>query len=165
MSKTATIVINKDDYVIIETIPVKIKLLTSSAKVPTYGTPYSAGADLYLDLDGYDSVTVYPDVTLKAHTGIALEIKEGYFGAIYARSSLASKKGIRPANCVGVIDSDYRGEIIVPLRNDGNEAVELNKGDRIAQIIFSPYKQASFEVTSELSDTNRGAGGFGSTGR
>ena len=111
----------------------------------------------------YEDVFV-PGTTMKIGTGIAAEIPEGYFGAVFARSGLATKKGLRPANCVGVIDSDYRGEIIVALHNDSKEPQTIQAYERIAQIVILPYLDVSFEIVDELSDTERGEGGFGSTG-
>ena len=139
-----------------------IKKLKESATVPTYGSAYAAGADLYACEEG--EVTVNPGETKLIHTGIAMEIPEGLVGLIYARSGLASKRGLAPANKVGVIDSDYRGEIMVALHNHGTAPQTIATGERIAQIVFAPYYAASFTVVDELSDTVRGAGGFGSTG-
>ena len=141
---------------------VNIKKLSPDAVVPTYGSEYSAGADLYACVEG--SVTVNPGQTLLVKTGIAMEIPEGYAGLIYARSGLATKKGLAPANKVGVIDSDYRGEILVALYNQSQVPATVEKGERIAQIVIAPFLKADFTVVEELSDTKRGAGGFGSTG-
>ena len=141
---------------------VNIKKLSPDAVVPTYGSEYSAGADLYACVEG--SVTVNPGQTLLVKTGIAMEIPEGYAGLIYARSGLATKKGLAPANKVGVIDSDYRGEIMVALYNHSQVPATVEKGERIAQIVIAPFLKADFTVVEELSDTKRGAGGFGSTG-
>ena len=142
---------------------INIKKLNENAIVPTYGSPFSAGADLYACEQ--DDVVIAAGETKLVHTGIALEIPEGLVGLIYARSGLASKRGLAPANKVGVIDSDYRGEIMVALHNHGlcDQAVAV--GERIAQIVFTPYVSADFDVVDELSDTVRGEGGFGSTGR
>ena len=140
-----------------------IKKLNERAVTPTYGSAYSAGADLYA-CEGGD-VTVAPGETRLIHTGIAMEIPEGLVGLVYARSGLASKRGLAPANKVGVIDSDYRGEIMVALHNHGNLPQTVADGERIAQIVFTPYMSADFQVVDELSDTVRGEGGFGSTGR
>ncbi|MDO5696177.1 MAG: dUTP diphosphatase [Eubacteriales bacterium] len=142
---------------------VKLKKLNPAAIVPVYGTRESAGADLHL-CHGAD-VTVAPGETVMVHTGIALHIPEGLVGLVFARSGLAAKRGIAPANKVGVIDSDYRGEIMVPLRNHGTEPVTLADGERIAQLVFMPYIQGVFECVDDLSETDRGTGGFGSTGR
>ena len=139
-----------------------IKKLKSSATVPSYGSACAAGADLYACEDA--SVTIGVGETVLIHTGIAMAIPDGYVGLIYARSGLATKKGLAPANKVGVIDSDYRGEIMVALHNHGKEAQTVENGERIAQIVFTPYVAADFSVTDELDSTERGAGGFGSTG-
>ena len=139
-----------------------IKKLHENATVPTYGSAYAAGADLYACEEA--DVVIAPSETKLIHTGLAMEIPEGLVGLIYARSGLASKKGLAPANKVGVIDSDYRGEIMVALHNHGTEARTIANGERIAQIVFAPYFSAEFTVVDELSDTVRGAGGFGSTG-
>ena len=139
-----------------------IKKLKSSATVPSYGSACAAGADLYACEDA--SVTIGVGETVLIHTGIAMAIPDGYVGLIYARSGLATKKGLAPANKVGVIDSDYRGEIMVALHNHGSTAQTVEHGERIAQIVFTPYVAADFSVTDELDSTERGAGGFGSTG-
>ena len=140
----------------------KIKKLNENATVPTYGSQFAAGADLYACEGG--EVTIEPAETKLIHTGIAMEIPEGMVGLIYARSGLASKRGLAPANKVGVIDSDYRGEIMVALHNHTNAPQSIADGERIAQIVFAPYYTADFELADELDDTARGAGGFGSTG-
>ncbi|MBQ8174099.1 MAG: dUTP diphosphatase [Clostridia bacterium] len=142
---------------------VRFKKLDPRATVPTYGTKYAAGADLYAVCDG--EITIEPGQTMLVHTGIAMEIPEGYVGLVYARSGLACKRGLAPANKVGVIDADYRGEIMVALYNHGKEAQTLAAGERIAQMVIAPFLSVSYEETEELSDTVRGAGGFGSTGR
>ena len=139
-----------------------IKKLNENATIPTYGSEYAAGADLYACEGG--EVTIAPAETRLIHTGIAMEIPEGLVGLIYARSGLASKRGLAPANKVGVIDSDYRGEIMVALHNHGTAPQTIADGERIAQIVFAPYMTAEFAVADELSDTVRGIGGFGSTG-
>ena len=141
---------------------VNIKLLDERATPMTYGTEYSAGADLY-SLKG-ESITVEPGCTTLVHTGIAMEIPEGTVGLIFARSGLATKKGLAPANKVGVIDADYRGEIMVALHNHSDTSVTVEGGERIAQIAIVPFIKADFTVVDELSETVRGAGGFGSTG-
>ena len=141
---------------------VKIKKLRDNAIVPTYGTEFSAGADVYALCDG--EITVEPNQTLLIHTGIALAIPEGFVGLIYARSGLASKKGLAPANKVGVIDSDYRGEIMVALHNHSDAPATVCDGDRIAQLVIAPYYTAMFEEDT-LDGTERGEGGFGSTGK
>ena len=139
----------------------KIKKLDEKAIIPTYGTEYSAGADLYALLD--EDLEIKPGETVMIGTGLAMAIPTGYVGLIYARSSLGSKKGLSPANKVGVIDSDYRGEIKVPLFNQSKETQIIAKNERIAQIIFTPYLKVNFQETDELNDTTRGTGGFGST--
>ena len=130
--------------------------------MPTYGSAFAAGADLYACEE--NAVTVEAGETKLIHTGIAMAIPEGYVGLVYARSGLASKRGLAPANKVGVIDSDYRGEVMVALHNHGSVPQTVESGERIAQIVFTPYVAAEFNVTDELDDTVRGAGGFGSTG-
>lgn len=142
---------------------VPIKKLDSNATLPTYGSEYAAGADLYACIT--KSVCFEPGETKLIHTGLAMEIPAGYAGLIYARSGLASKKGLAPANKVGVIDADYRGEIMVALHNHSNVSVSIEPQERIAQLVITPYLTAHFEETSQLSDTVRGEGGFGSTGR
>jgi len=141
----------------------KIKKLNENAVVPTYGSACAAGADLYACEE--NAVTIEPGKTVLVHTGIAMAIPDGYVGLIYARSGLACKRGLAPANKVGVIDSDYRGEIMVALHNHGDVAQMVENGERIAQIVFTPYAAADFEVAEELDDTVRGEGGFGSTGK
>jgi len=141
----------------------KIKKVNEKATVPTYGSLDAAGADLYACLDK-EKVTIQPGEVYFCKTGIAIEITKGYAGLIYARSSLACKRGLAPANKVGVVDADYRGEIMVALRNDSLIEQEIEHGERIAQIIFTPYLKADFELVDELEDTTRGVGGFGSTG-
>ncbi len=140
----------------------KIKKLNENAVIPTYGTEYSAGADLYACTD--EDITINPGETKLIKTGIALEIPVGYAGFIYARSGLASKKGLAPANKVGVIDADYRGEIMVALYNQSNEPQVIAAKERIAQLVIAPFLKVEFEEVDELTITVRGAGGFGSTG-
>lgn len=142
---------------------VNIKKLNEKAIIPTYGTSFSAGADLYACLE--ESINIEPGETFFVKTGIAMEIPEGYAGLVYARSGLACKKGLAPANKVGVIDSDYRGEIIVALHNHSNKPVTVENGERIAQLVITPYITAIFNEVDVLEDTERGQGGFGSTGR
>jgi deoxyuridine 5''-triphosphate nucleotidohydrolase (dut) len=142
---------------------IRIKKLCEEAIVPTYGSDYAAGADLYACLD--ETVEIKPGETYLVKTGIAMEIPEGYAGLIYARSGLATKKGLAPANKVGVVDSDYRGEIMVSLHNHSSEPQSIIPGERIAQMVITPFIQGLFNVVGELSDTARGTGGFGSTGR
>ena len=142
---------------------VRFKKLNDRAVVPTYGSPSSAGADLYSA--EVNDVTIDPGNTALIHTGIACEIPEGYVGLIFARSGLAAKRGLAPANKVGVIDSDYRGELMVSLYNQSPDIQTVERRERIAQLALVPYLRAEFEEADELSDTERGEGGFGSTGR
>ncbi|MCB7108318.1 dUTP diphosphatase [Agathobacter rectalis] len=142
---------------------VKVKKLTETSKLPTRGSVFSAGFDLYAD-NNVD-ITIHPHETRKIGTGLALEIPDGYYGAIFARSGLATKEGLRPANCVGICDSDYRGEYIVAIHNDSNEDRVIEPKERIAQLIIMQYPHITFEEVDELSDTSRGEGGFGSTGK
>lgn len=137
--------------------------LDEKAIMPTHGSKYAAGLDLYARTK-YGVQRIEAGKTEKIKTGIAMEIPEGYFGAIFARSGLATKRGLRPANCVGVIDSDYRGEIIVALHNDTDKCESIHEGDRIAQIVIVPYLPVELAEVEALSDTVRGDGGFGSTG-
>ena len=142
---------------------IKVKLLRTGAKLPTYGTEFSAGADLYACLE--EDVTIAPGETKKIPTGIAMELPVGTAGLIYARSSMGTKKGLAPANKVGVVDSDYRGEITVVLHNHGSAPQTIADGERIAQFLITPVLQPVYETAQELSDTVRNAGGFGSTGK
>ena len=142
---------------------IRVKKLDERAKLPTYGTDFAAGADLYALCDS--DVVIEPHKTVMVHTGLAMEIPEGYAGLIFARSGLASKRGLAPANKVGVVDPDYRGEFMVALHNHTDEPREVEGGERIAQLVIVPFIQGSFETVEELSDTERGEGGFGSTGR
>ena len=142
---------------------IKIKKLTDRAKVPISGSACAAGYDLCADLE--EPVQIAPHTTEKISTGLAFEIPEGYFGAVFARSGLSVKEGLRPANCVGVIDADYRGPVTVALHNDSDLPRTVEPGERIAQMVILPFLTAEFETVEELSDTVRGAGGFGSTGR
>ena len=139
-----------------------INKLDSAAKIPTKGSKEAAGWDLYANIK--ENAYIYPHTTKKISTGIAIEIPRGFFGGIYARSGLATKKGLRPANCTGVIDSDYRGEIIVALHNDTEETYIIEPNERIAQLIIQPYLDFDFKETDSLNETERGDGGFGSTG-
>lgn len=141
---------------------VKVKKLDPKAKLPKYGTAFSAGADLCACLDA--PVTLRPGETRMISIGIAMEIPEGYAGLVFARSGLATKRDLAPANKVGVIDSDYRGEFFVPLHNHGSLPQTVENGERIAQMILTPYLTAKFVEAETLSDTVRGEGGFGSTG-
>ena len=143
---------------------VNFKKLDVNAKVPTYGSPFSAGADLYALTNG-ETVTFLPGETKIIHTGIALEIPEGYAGLIYARSGIATKRGLAPANKVGVIDSDYRGEIMVSLHNHSQQDQIIADKERIAQLVITPFLKVEYNETDTLSDTARGEGGFGSTGK
>lgn len=143
--------------------PVKVKKLRENAMLPTYGSAEAAGADLYACLEG--SVQVLPGETAFIPTGLAMELPVGCAGLIYARSGLACKRGLAPANKVGVIDSDYRGEFIVALHNHGNEPQTVSHGERIAQLIITPVFTPGFCEAEELNDTQRAAGGFGSTGK
>ena len=142
---------------------ISIQLLNDLAKVPTRGSEYAAGYDLYAATE-YD-IEIMPHSTVKIGTGISMELPEGTFGAIFARSGLATKKGLRPANCVGVCDSDYRGEYIVPLHNDTDEIMSIEPGERIAQLIIMNFNPIEFNVVNTLSDTERSTSGFGSTGQ
>lgn len=143
---------------------IKIKKLKENAILPSRGSACAAGYDLYACLD-CDSVVIEPHKTVKIGTGLSIAVPEGYFGAIFARSGLAAKEGLRPANCVGVADSDYRGEYIVALHNDSETARTVCNGDRIAQLVIMPFLSAEFVEADELDETDRGAGGFGSTGK
>ncbi len=144
-------------------VKVNIKKLKEGATIPTYGSEYAAGADLYACLDS--DVTIAPGETYFVGTGIALEIPEGYAGLIYARSGLSCKRGLAPANKVGVVDADYRGEITVALHNHSDKPETIGANERIAQMVIAPFLAASFNEVDELSDTVRGVGGFGSTGK
>ena len=140
---------------------IRIKKLNENATVPTYGSEFAAGADLY-NLD--TPVTVNPHETVLVHTGLSVEIPEGYAGLIYARSGLASKRGLAPANKVGVIDADYRGEVMVALHNHSEIPATVDAHERVAQLVVTPFLKVEYELSDELSDTVRGEGGFGSTG-
>ena len=142
----------------------KIKKLHPAAILPTYGSVGAAGADLYA-LPVGDPITIDPGETVFIHTGLSMAIPEGYVGLNFARSGLASKRGLAPANKVGVIDSDYRGELMVALHNHGSVPQTVEPGDRVAQFLIMPVIQASFLEVDELDETDRGTGGFGSTGR
>ena len=141
---------------------IRIKKLNENAVAPTYGTEFSAGADLYA-LPGAE-IVIPAHKTVMIHTGLAMEIPEGYAGLIFARSGLASKRGLAPANKVGVVDPDYRGEFMVALHNHTDEDKTVLGGERVAQLVIVPFITADFEEVKELSDTLRGEGGFGSTG-
>ncbi len=142
---------------------IAVKKLDERAVLPTYGSEYAAGADLYAVTDG--EVVFLPGETKLIHTGLAMEIPEGYAGLIYARSGLASKRGLAPANKVGVVDADYRGEVMVALHNHSSMEQKIASGERIAQLVVAPFLKAEFNEAETLSDTVRGVGGFGSTGR
>ena len=142
---------------------VRIKKLDDSAIIPTYGSEFAAGADLYACTDV--KIEIAPHETKLIHTGIAMEIPVGYAGLVYARSGIASKRGLAPANKVGVVDCDYRGEIMVALHNHSEEVQSIENGERIAQLVIAPYITADFILADELDETVRGDGGFGSTGK
>lgn len=141
---------------------VEVKKLSETAVLPVRGSEQAAGYDLCADIES--TVTIRPGETAKIGTGLAFAIPQGYFGGIFARSGLSTKKGLRPANCTGVVDSDYRGSVIVALHNDSTEEQTIEPGERIAQMILIPYLAAEFEPVAELDETARGEGGFGSTG-
>lgn len=140
-----------------------VKKLDDRAVLPAYGSEYAAGADLYAVTDG--TVTFQAGETKMIRTGLAMEIPEGYAGLIYARSGLASKRGLAPANKVGVVDADYRGEIMVALHNHSDREQQIEAGERIAQLVIAPFLKATYEEADDLSATVRGSGGFGSTGK
>lgn len=141
---------------------INFKKLDARATVPTYGTAYAAGADLRVILD--ESIVIKPHTSTLLHTGIAVAIPEGYVGLIYARSGLAAKRHLAPANKVGVIDADYRGELMVCLHNHSDIEQVVEPNERIAQLVIAPYLCGEFEEVNDLDDTDRGVGGFGSTG-
>ena len=147
-------------------IQVNAKHLSDTAILPTYGSEKAAGMDLYADIKslGTDKVYIGPGDCFKVPTGFAFELPEGYCALIFARSGLSTKKGLRPANCVGLCDEDYRGNYMVPLYNDSDEIQVVEHGDRIAQLVFTPYVQAELTEVDNLSETARGEDGFGSTG-
>ncbi len=142
---------------------IPVKKLKGNAILPTYGSEWAAGADLYACLDG--PVVIEPGKTVFIPTGLAMEIPVGYAGLIYARSSLGTKRGLAPANKVGVVDADYRGEFMVALHNHGSESQTIAHGERIAQLLVTPVITPGFTEVEALSDTVRGTGGFGSTGK
>ena len=142
---------------------IRVKKLRENANLPTYGSQWAAGADLYACLEA--PVTIEPHQTVMVPTGLALEVPVGCAGLIYARSSMGAKRGLAPANKVGVIDSDYRGEVMVALHNHGTAAQTVEPGERVAQLLITPVLTPAYEEASELSDTVRGVGGFGSTGK
>ncbi len=142
---------------------IRVKKLSPTAQLPTRGSAAAAGYDLYADLQ--EETGIGPHKTVMISTGLSLEIPEGYFGAVFARSGLAARESLRPANCVGVIDADYRGPCMVALHNDSGESRTVTPGERIAQLVILPFLPAEFQEAEELDDTVRGAGGFGSTGK
>lgn len=142
---------------------IRVKLLREGAKLPAYGSSEAAGADLHACLEA--PVTIAPGETVFIPTGIALEVPKGCAGLVYARSGMACKRGLAPANKVGVVDSDYRGEVTVVLHNHGNVAQTVENGERIAQFVITPVLQPEYEIAEDLSDTARNTGGFGSTGK
>jgi len=144
------------------TTEIKVKKLNNLAKLPTKGSEYAAGYDLYAATD--QILDIAPHSTIKIGTGLSFELPQGTFVAIFARSGIATKRGLRPANCTGICDSDYRGEYIVALHNDTDEIQNIEPGERIAQMILLPFIGMSFNEVDELSDTKRGEGGFGSSG-
>ena len=144
------------------TFMVNVKKLRDNAIIPTQGSKYAAGYDLYAAID--TPITIKSGETVKIGTGLAFELPEGFFAGIFARSGLATKQGLRPANCVGVVDCDYRGEVIVAIHNDSNRDAVIAPGDRIAQMILLPYQSMEFIEVNDLSETDRGDGGFGSSG-
>ena len=141
---------------------IKVKRVRSSAKIPTYGSKEAAGADLYACLDAPVTIQAGEDAWIP--TGVALEVPRGHAGLIYARSGLACKRGLAPANKVGVVDSDYRGEVVVVLHNHGNAPQTVADGERIAQMVITPVVTAPYVEVETLEDSVRGGGGFGSTG-
>lgn len=141
---------------------VNFKKLYDDAITPTRGSEYAAGYDLYAYISS--KIDIPPHTTVKIDTGIAIECPKGYFGAIFARSGLATKQGLRPANAVGVIDADYRGMVMVALHNDTDDYQTIVPDERIAQLVFIPYLDITFNEVDVLSETERGSGGFGSTG-
>ncbi|MGO5336429.1 dUTP diphosphatase [Bilifractor sp. LCP19S3_H10] len=142
---------------------IRVKKLTDTAKMPTRGSASAAGYDLYADVE--TPVEIEPHATVMVGTGLSMEIPEGYFGAIFARSGLAAKESLRPANCVGVVDADYRGPFMIAVHNDGETARRVTPGERIAQLVILPFLPAEFEEVEQLGETERGEGGFGSTGK
>ena len=142
---------------------VNIKKLTETAKLPERGSAYAAGYDLFADLQ--ETIEIKPHETYMINTGVAMEIPEGYWGGVFARSGLSAKEGLRPANSEGVVDADYRGPVCVALHNDGEVVRTVTPGQKIAQLVVVPFLAVEFDEVEELSDTVRGAGGFGSTGK
>ncbi len=142
---------------------INIKKLTETAVLPDRGSAYAAGYDLFADVA--EVLEIQPHQTVMIPTGLAMELPEGYWGGIFARSGLAAKESLRPANCVGVVDADYRGEVKVALHNDSAEVRKITPGQKVAQLVVVPFLSVEFDVVEELSDTVRGVGGFGSTGK
>jgi dUTP pyrophosphatase len=142
---------------------INVKKMIPTAKLPTRGSEYAAGYDLYAALE--ETVVIAPHQTVMVSTGLAMEIPEGYFGAIFARSGLASKEGLRPANCVGVVDADYRGPFMIAVHNDSETERKVEPEERIAQLVVMPFLPVEFNTVDELAETVRGEGGFGSTGK
>lgn len=142
---------------------VKVKILREGAVLPTYGSEGAAGTDLYACLNA--PMEIAPGETVFIPTGLAMAIPEGLAGLVYARSGMACKRGLAPANKVGVIDSDYRGEIMVALLNHGSQTQQISHGDRIAQLLLTPVMTPSYDIATDLDETHRASGGFGSTGK
>ena len=142
---------------------IKIRKLSETSKIPSRGSDEAAGYDLFADIP--EPVDILPHTTAMISTGVAMAIPAGYFGGIFARSGLSAKEGLRPANCTGVVDSDYRGPVKVALHNDGEEVRSVLPQEKIAQLVVIPYLEVTFQETDSLDETGRGAGGFGSTGR
>ena len=142
---------------------IKIRKLSETAKIPSRGSDEAAGYDLFADIP--EPVDILPHTTAMSSTGVAMAIPAGYFGGIFARSGLSAKEGLRPANCTGVVDSDYRGPVKVALHNDGEEVRSVLPQEKTAQLVVIPYLEVTFKETDSLDETGRGAGGFGSTGR
>ena len=163
LSSNGTITLNQVPKIDIHNTPIKVKRLNEFAQFPARGSDEAAGYDLYAAIQ--EPVYIGPHRTEKVGTGLAFELPRCTFGAIFPRSGLATKQGLRPANCIGVCDSDYRGEYIVAVHNDSDESRWIDPGERIAQLVLLPYIPMVFEEVDELSDTKRGAGGFGSTGK
>lgn len=149
----------------VSSIRIKVKKLYDDSIIPTYGSEKAGCADLYAHLTDCDKVVIDPHTTVKIGTGVAFELPDGFAGLIYARSGLSTKEGLRPANCVGFADCDFRGEYIVALHNDSDEPRVVEQGQRIAQVTFVNYHQAKFEEVENLTETARNDGGFGSTGK
>ena len=144
-------------------ININVKKVSTTAKLPTHGSKEAAGYDLYADISE-DFVEIPPHKTIKIPSGLSMEIPDGYFGGIFARSGLCSREGLRPCQGVAVIDQDFRGEILIPIHNDSDTVRFVNKGDRIAQLVIIPYLAVKFTEVDKLNTTSRGADGFGSTG-